>query len=178
MRSYTQRRAPPNDRASEKAHRGPEPSVHKSEHRMPAMRPDTDRSLLPVRIASAEVAVGGGIMSVGSFMDWASGDALASLVSVSGVRLGEGVLTLALGLVVGLIGIVAVRNTGISRFSWAAAVLAAAALVLVLFTAAGLDGRFASRGWTWVRADLGLYVVGAGAIVALIAAVPMTAARR
>ncbi len=121
------------------------------------------------------VAVGGGLVILGSVLPWATYDFMFSQYESSGVSMGYGLATLPLGLSIGLIGITTAIGRGTPRLRRVVTALAVLTLLVVLSVAALLQMRLGepdperSVGPFFVSHEVGLYIVGVGAAMAAIA---------
>lgn len=127
-------------------------------------------------IAAAAVAVGGGLMVAGAFLPWVTANVVFTSISRTGLELGDGNITLVLGIAIGLIGIAATLAGGRSGFRWFTAILAIVGLVVVAYDFIELQNRLDTidesfRGLATV--GVGLYATGAGAAVAFLASLSM-----
>jgi hypothetical protein len=114
------------------------------------------------------VVIGAAVMVFGSTQQWAtfSGGTLLSLIDRSGIELGYGVLTLLCGVGVGLIGVRAARNGGVTRFRRRAMTLSVIgfATVALAYAALALDiGKMYSEFGGLLSHGEALYAVGISA---------------
>ncbi len=126
--------------------------------------PAASRSVAP----AAAIAVGGGLIFVGSLLSWANGDFLFSLVSLQGTELLEGNVTFLIGAAVGLLGLIAMRTGGGSAIRLAVAVLALASLAIVAYVFGTLAQRL--EGWVNPTIGIGLVAVAVGGVLAAVGA--------
>lgn len=126
--------------------------------------PAVPRSIAP----AAAIAMGGGLILVGSLMSWADGDFLFSLVSLQGIELFEGNVTFLIGAAVGLLGLVAMRTGGRSWIRLAVAGLAIASIAVVAYVFATLAQRL--DGWTGLTVGIGLGAVAVGGLLSILGA--------
>jgi hypothetical protein len=126
-----------------------------------------------VDLAAIGMGLGGLLVVIGSFLPWATMTGFLS-VSVSGIDGGrDGMVTMALGIVLALTGALAIFTDGTGWISRGIAVLAG----LLAFGVAAYDGinlarlSASSLGLIGVSAGVGIYMVLMGAGLAVLASV-------
>lgn len=114
--------------------------------------------------------VGAALLVIGSLLPWASVTIFTGTISVNGID-GDGKLTIAVGVVVGLGAFLARENPG-KRVSVASSVFGVIAGIIGLIDIVNLSEGIAQlSGNPFGRADvgIGLYVVIIGALVCIVA---------
>lgn len=119
-------------------------------------------------IPAATVAIGGVLVVVGSVLPWVTATgAFGISVSRSGVEGGDGLLTIALGIGIGLLGLTMVRGRNLER--WRVAFIASAVtLALIVLDYFVIQDRIddLSDDSIFASVGLGVWIVGIGALIA------------
>ena len=116
--------------------------------------------------------IGGGAVALGSLLPWATFTApFIGQLEVAGTQ-GDGKATLALGAAIGVLGVLELTGRGISRVWWVVLGCAALALVVGVYDMATVSDAVSETNaseFVVAQVGVGLYVVIAGALLALIA---------
>lgn len=122
------------------------------------------------QLACATVVVGGVVVAAASRLDWVGGDT-GWPTELTGMQLGEGKLTLALGVALVLVGLALLSGRRSEWLASLAMTLAGMALAVVILVFATLEQRLAiGESWRQVAPHLALYAVAVGALSAGIGA--------
>jgi hypothetical protein len=129
--------------------------------------PTSTELLLP----AGAVAAGGALIAAGSVLPWVTATgAFGISISRSGVEGGDGLITIGLGIGIGLLGLSMVRGRNLSRWKLAF-VASVVTLILIAIDYSVIQGRIDDLADDSIFATIGLgvWVVGIGAVIASLA---------
>jgi hypothetical protein len=137
----------------------------------------------PIPIAPISVVVGGLLMAIGSFLDWVKITApFIGTVTKAGTE-GDGMLTLAAGVVVAILGIAVLNRRPHKAIPVALALLSLGGLAVVIVDAQDIAHRFADINDSTTSGisvatsyGPGLWVVALGAVTAAVGTIMLVAA--
>lgn len=123
------------------------------------------------RTAAIVVMVGGAVVAIGSFLPWASIATGLGSASIDGIT-GDGKITVVLGGVIALLGLLAIeRPVSVAR-SGAMMLLGVAAVAFGVWEYSNVQAKVDDVASDVVRASVGtgLYLVIAGGVIAIVGA--------
>jgi len=128
------------------------------------------------------VVVGGALMGLGSILPWATATGPFGLsISKSGIEGGDGLITIVLGIAIAIIGLGMVRGaTEVQRVL--AIVGSLVALAVVALNYSDIESRLSDLGnsgsLVYGSVGIGIWLIGIGSVVALIATFTVTGRSR
>jgi hypothetical protein len=124
-----------------------------------------------LNITAVVILLGGVLFAVGSFLPWATASSAFASASKSGMEGGDGMITVFLGIVIALLGLMRLQRPGLPGSRAAMVLLGVIALGLAIFEGANISNRLAETTSAYVvtSVGIGIYVMGVGAVLVIAA---------